>query len=49
MSFAMATRARSGHEVGGKFFDNGGEEFVCWLSIYAREGGVGHLGLDGVR
>ena len=47
-TFAMAPRARNSHEVGGKFLDDDGEEFVCRLSIHARKGGMGHLGPEGV-
>ena len=37
MSFAMAPRAGNGHEVGGKFLYDNGEEFVGRLSKFKLE------------
>ena len=48
MSFAVAPRARNGHEVGGSFLLEEFEEFMRRLAGHARERGVGHLGPDGV-
>ncbi len=48
VSFAVIPGARNGHEVGSEFLFWDLEEFKCWFSVDAREGRMGHLGLDGV-
>jgi hypothetical protein len=44
VSFTVFPRARNSHEDGGYFLFEDLEEFVCWFSVDAREGCMGHLG-----